>query len=171
MSDASTDSRPGRAVAPDEFRRVLGHMPTGVAVVTARGAQEPLALAVNSMTSVSLDPPLVLFCPAKTSTSWPRIREVGRFCINVMGAGHEALIRALAAKDPDRFARADITERHSGPAFGDALAWLDCEIWAEHEAGDHEIIVAQVDAVEVAGDEALEPLVFFRGAYGSFQLP
>jgi 3-hydroxy-9,10-secoandrosta-1,3,5(10)-triene-9,17-dione monooxygenase reductase component len=86
-----------------------------------------------------------------------------------MGSGHEALVRALAAKDPHRFVDVDFTHRDSGPVFADALAWLDCETWNQHEAGDHEIIVAQVNAAEVAKDCERNPLVFFRGAYGSFR--
>jgi 3-hydroxy-9,10-secoandrosta-1,3,5(10)-triene-9,17-dione monooxygenase reductase component len=74
-------------IAGEAFRQVLGHLPTGVTVITAWAEHEPTGMAANSVTSVSLDPPLVLFCPAKSSTTWPHIRQSGRFCVNVM-AGH-----------------------------------------------------------------------------------
>jgi flavin reductase (DIM6/NTAB) family NADH-FMN oxidoreductase RutF len=154
-------------IDPDEFRRVFSHLPTGVAVLTAHGADGPLGLAANSVTSVSLDPPLVLFCPARSSTTWPAIRATGAFCINVMASHHEAVTRAFAARGSDRFAGVRSVERPAGIALHDALAWIECRIEDEHDAGDHTIVVARVVAIEGA-ENVTDPLVFFRGAYGSF---
>ncbi|MBS1889094.1 MAG: flavin reductase family protein [Actinobacteria bacterium] len=162
-----TDSR---AIDPAHFRQVLAHLPTGVAVIAAHGPDGPIGMAANSVTSVSLDPPLVLFCPARTSTTWPELRAVGRFCINVMAGHHEEVTRRFAAKDTDRFAGVAYADRATGPALADALAWIECEIEDEHEAGDHTIVVARVVAMEAAS-QGHEPLVFFRGAYGSFRPP
>jgi len=153
---------------PGRFRQVLAHLPTGVSVITAHGADGPAGLAANSVTSVSLDPPLVLFCPARTSTTWPTIRNAGAFCINVMAGHHEAVTRRFAAKAVDRFAGLDYEDRPSGPALNDALAWIECRLEHEHEAGDHTIAVARVLAIEAAPALA-DPLVFFRGGYGSFR--
>jgi 3-hydroxy-9,10-secoandrosta-1,3,5(10)-triene-9,17-dione monooxygenase reductase component len=149
------------------FRQVLGHLPTGVTVVTAHHRDGPVAMSANSVTSVSLEPPLILFCPAKSSTSWPRIRESGRFCVNIFGAQHEAISRRFAAPGVDRFAGVAWHSRPSGPALDDAVAWIECTIDAEHEAGDHVIVVGAVDSLDVRQDGG-EPLVFFRGRYGSF---
>ena len=100
-----------------EFRRVLGHLPTGVTVVTAYAADGALAgMAANSLTSVSLDPPLVLICPAKTSTTWPALREAGTFCVNVMASHHEPLCRRFAQRGADRFADVAWHSRSAGPA-------------------------------------------------------
>src|SRR5581483_86519 len=89
---------------PDVFRNVLGHLPTGVTVVTAMSEHGPVGMAANSVTSVSLDPPLILICPASGSETWPLIREAGCFCVNVL-AGHQAeLCRQFSRKDTDRFA-------------------------------------------------------------------
>src|SRR3954463_2585218 len=86
-------------VSPVEFRRVLGHLPTGVTVLAAfRPDDEPIGMAANSVTSVSLAPPMILLCPAKSSTTWPGIRAAGRFCINVMAEHHEGLCRRFAAR-------------------------------------------------------------------------
>ena len=95
-------SKIGPYVDPERFRKVLGHLPTGVTVVTAHHSTGPVAMSANSVTSVSLDPPLILFCPAKSSTSWPKIHESGRFCINVFAAHHEDASRRFAAREVDR---------------------------------------------------------------------
>lgn len=159
---------PAPIVDSGHFRRVLAHLPTGVAVITAHGASGPTGMAANSVTSVSLDPPLVLFCPARTSATWPEIRAAGGFCINVMAGHHEEVTRRFAAKGVDRFAGVACEDRPTGPALCDALAWIECRLEQEHEAGDHTIVVARVCALEAAA-ELVDPLVFFRGAYGSFR--
>ena len=146
---------------------MLGHLPTGVTVVTGHHQAGPAAMAANSVTSVSLDPPLILFCPAKTSRTWPRIRERGRFCVNVFAAHHAGVSERFAAVGVERFEGVAWHARPAGPALDDAVAWIECTIHAEHEAGDHRIVVGAVDALDVRGDGDL-PLVFFRGAYGSF---
>jgi flavin reductase (DIM6/NTAB) family NADH-FMN oxidoreductase RutF len=155
------------AVDPDRFRDVLGHLPTGVTVVTAHDPDGPVAMSANSVTSVSLDPPLILFCPAKSSSTWPHIRDSGRFCVNVFAAHHEEASRRFAASGVDRFAGVSWHSRPSGPAIDDAVAWIECTIDAVHEAGDHLIVVGAVDQLDIR-EGADEPLVFFRGQYGSF---
>jgi 3-hydroxy-9,10-secoandrosta-1,3,5(10)-triene-9,17-dione monooxygenase reductase component len=153
-------------IEPAAFRKVLGHLPTGVTVVTANAVDGPVGMACNSVSSVSLDPPLISFCPARTSETWPALRDCGRFCVNVMANHHEEATRAFARKGVDRFAGIAHHPRAGGPALDDAVAWLDCEIRAEHEAGDHFIVVAAVVALDAQPDIA--PLVFFRGGYGTF---
>jgi 3-hydroxy-9,10-secoandrosta-1,3,5(10)-triene-9,17-dione monooxygenase reductase component len=155
-----------RDVEPEAFRRVLGHLPTGVTVITADHAAGAVGMACNSVTSVSLRPPLVSFCPARTSETWPAVRDAGRFCVNVLAHHHEEATRAFARKGVDRFAGISHHARRGGPALDDAVAWLDCEIRAEHAAGDHIIVVAEVVALDARPDAA--PLVFFRGDYGTF---
>ncbi|MGD9632871.1 MAG: flavin reductase family protein [Pirellulales bacterium] len=150
----------------DEFRRVLGHFPTGVTVITARGEGGPIGMAANSFTSVSLEPPLVLVCPAKSSTTWPSIRAGGRFCANILAHNHADICRQFARPDVDRFAGISWHERPTGPGLDEAVAWIECKIDNEYEAGDHVIVVASVGAIEAA--ETTEPLVFFRGGYGRF---
>ncbi|HEY6759961.1 MAG TPA: flavin reductase family protein [Baekduia sp.] len=158
-----------RVLDPHRFREVFAHLPTGVTVIAAHGDAGPVGMAANSVTSVSLDPPLVLFCPAKSSTTWPDIRSAGAFCINVLGDHHERITRQFAAKDTDRFRGVEHGHRTTGPALADAVAWIECELADEHDAGDHTIVVARVVALEAARDAALAPLVFFRGRYGTFR--
>ena len=153
-------------IEPYVFRRVLGHLPTGVTVITAQHQDGPVGMACNSVTSVSLEPPLIAFCPARESETWQALRAAGRFCVNVMAEHHEIATRAFARKGIDRFAGVAHHPRPGGPALDDAVAWLDCQIRAEYEAGDHLIVVADVVGLEARDDAA--PLVFFRGAYGTF---
>jgi 3-hydroxy-9,10-secoandrosta-1,3,5(10)-triene-9,17-dione monooxygenase reductase component len=156
-------------ITGEAFRHVLGHLPTGVTVITAHGADEPTGMAANSVTSVSLDPPLILFCPAKSSETWPAIRSAGRFCVNIMAGHHEEATRRFALKGVDRFSGVSYSQRDTGPALDDAVAWIECSLRDEHDAGDHTIVVADVLAIEAASGGA--PLVFFRGRYGTFLAP
>lgn len=155
------------AIDPADFRRVFAHLPTGVTVITAHGAGGPLGMAANSVTSVSMDPPLLLFCPSRSSATWPGIRATGAFCVNVMARHHEAITRGFAARDADRFAGVAWEHRPLGPGLAEALAWIECHVEDERDAGDHTIVVARVTAIEAAAALA-DPLVFFRGGYGSF---
>jgi 3-hydroxy-9,10-secoandrosta-1,3,5(10)-triene-9,17-dione monooxygenase reductase component len=155
------------ATDPLQFRQVLSHLPTGVTVVTAHGAAGPTGMAANSVTSVSLDPPLILFCPARSSATWPEIQDSGAFCVNVMASHHEALTRRFSLKGVDRFEGVSWDERSTGPALSDAVAWIDCRIINEIAAGDHTVVIGAVIAMEARPE--VEPLVVFRGSYGSFR--
>jgi len=161
-------ARPGPAtgVHPSEFRRVFGRLPTGVTVITAYTREGPTGMAANSVTSVSLQPPLVLLCPARSSATWPLIRAAGQFCISVLAGHQEEVARRFAARGADRFAGIGWQPRRGGPALDDALAWIDAELRHEHDAGDHTIAVARVIAIEAG--PGTSPLVFLRGGYGQF---
>ncbi|SEG61925.1 NADH-FMN oxidoreductase RutF, flavin reductase (DIM6/NTAB) family [Thermomonospora echinospora] len=150
------------------FRSVLGRFATGVVAVTAIGpGGRPAGLAANSFTSVSLDPPLVSFCVAHTSTSWPRLREAERLCVNILSRSQEEVCRRLAAKGGDKFAGLEWTlSPGGGPVLEGALAWIECAVEAEIPAGDHRIVVARVHHLDKHHDG--DPLLFYRGAYGRF---
>jgi 3-hydroxy-9,10-secoandrosta-1,3,5(10)-triene-9,17-dione monooxygenase reductase component len=147
------------------FRDALGRLATGVALVTAVTPDgEPAALIVNSLASVSLDPPLVSFCPARSSLTWARMRRAGRFGVNVLGRGHEGFVRGAAPAGADRFGGIDWAHGRTGvPLVADALAALECEIVDVHPAGDHWIVVGRVEALRASGAD--DPLIFFRGAF------
>ena len=94
-----------RDITPALYRTVLGHFPTGVAAITSIGADgAPVGMTIGSFVSVSLDPPLVAFLPDKGSSTFPKIREAGFFCVNVLGADQEHVCRAFAARGTDKFA-------------------------------------------------------------------
>jgi 3-hydroxy-9,10-secoandrosta-1,3,5(10)-triene-9,17-dione monooxygenase reductase component len=147
MTTAWRDDRESEATVPDgtsqsaqptidgrRFRKVLGHLPTGVTVVAGRRSDgHPVGMAVGSFTSVSLDPPLVAFLPDLTSTTWPVIRASGSFCVSVLGDRQEAVCRAFAAKGGDKFAGVGWTPAASGsPIIEGAVAYIDCDIETVH---------------------------------------
>lgn len=148
-----------------EFRRVLGHFATGVAVVSARGADDvPRGLTANAIASVSLDPPLVLVCVEEEAETHAVIADSGGFAISVLGADDEALARRFATSDSDaKFHGVPHRTAVTGaPVLEAALAWVDCRLWATYDGGDHTIFVGRV--VGAATGEG-SPLVFYRGGY------
>ncbi|MFF9350997.1 flavin reductase family protein [Streptomyces sp. NPDC014734] len=174
-------------VDPAEFRRVLGHFASGVTIVTAHDPADdvggPAGFACQSFASLSLDPPLVAFMVARTSTTWPRIARAGVFCVNVLGAGQGELCRGFAVSGADKFAGVMYT---AAPATGSPLldgvpAWIDCHVHAVHTGGDHLIVVGRVEALGAVeptdtdtdadadgGGTADGPLLFHRGRFGRF---
>jgi flavin reductase (DIM6/NTAB) family NADH-FMN oxidoreductase RutF len=150
------------------FRQVLGHFPTGVTVITATGSEgRPAGFAVGSFFSVSLEPPLVGFAAGKASSSWPGIRSAGSFCVNILAEDQEAVCRQFSSKVDDKFAGLGWTPASSGsPKLADVLAWIDCDIEAVHDAGDHEICIGRVRELKVERENG--PLLFYRGGYGQF---
>jgi 3-hydroxy-9,10-secoandrosta-1,3,5(10)-triene-9,17-dione monooxygenase reductase component len=161
---------PPGAVDSGRFRHVLGHFPTGVAVITADGSSGPAGMVVSSFTSVSLEPPLVAFLPDKSSTSWPAIRAAGSFCVNILSTGQEALCAQFARKGGDKFAGVSWTAAHSGaPVLEGVMAWIDCELTQTFESGDHYIAIGRVLQLEAADIGA--PLVFFQGGYQQLESP
>jgi 3-hydroxy-9,10-secoandrosta-1,3,5(10)-triene-9,17-dione monooxygenase reductase component len=146
------------------FRTILGHFATGVTVVTGHGPAGPSGMAANSFTSVSLDPPLILVCMATASSTWPAIRESGHFAVNILGEEHEEMCRRFGAKAGDRFEGVGWNPGKTGsPILADAIAYVDCVIEAEHEAGDHTIVVGRV--VDLGQPAEGGPLLFWRGGY------
>lgn len=156
------------AVEPGEFRRVLGHFATGVTVVTTRDEDGPAGFACQSFASLSLDPPLVVFMVARTSTTWPRIARAGAFCVNILGEEQGLLCRGFAVSGADKFAG---VAHRPAPVTGSPLldgvpAWVDCTVQSVHTGGDHLIVVGRIAALGAAEDGA--PLLFHRGRFGRF---
>ncbi len=149
------------------FREVLGHYPTGVCVVTALGAEgEPLGMVVGSFSSVSLDPPLVGFFPAASSSSWPMIEQAGNFCVNVLASDQTALCRQIAGPG-DKFAGVEYSiSEHRLPILAGAMAFIECRLESVTAAGDHFLVLGRVLRLEV--HRVIDPLLFFRGQYGTF---
>lgn len=154
-------------VERSQFRTVLGHFGTGVVVLTGVAEGEPLGFTCQSFMSLSLDPPLVAVAPGKRSRSWPRIAASGRFGVTVLTDRQEAVARNFATSGKDKFVGVGWSKSPAGqPWLSDALAWIDCEVAATHDAGDHRLIIGRVTGLEAG---AGEPLVFYRGGYGGFQ--
>ncbi|MBB6626022.1 flavin reductase family protein [Nocardioides sp. KIGAM211] len=158
---------PAAVAAARRFRDVLGRFASGVTVVTSTSGGQPVGLTCQSFSSVSLDPPLVLFVPAKTSRAWPLIQRSGKFCVNFLAADQADLSNTMASRGVDKFA--SVTWRPSeatgSPVLDGVLGHVDCTIHAVHEAGDHFIVIGRVLELAAAGPE--EPLLFYRGEYRS----
>lgn len=163
-ADASGDAGPqdwdSRA-----YRDTMGQFCTGVVVVAGVAGGELAGFAAQSFVSLSLAPPLIAVCPAKSSSSWPRIRRARRFAVNVLAEEHRALSQAFAKPG-----EAPPVGWRAGPASGapvldEALAYVECALNAEHDAGDHTVVVADVLGFGTLRANA-RPLLFFRGGYG-----
>jgi 3-hydroxy-9,10-secoandrosta-1,3,5(10)-triene-9,17-dione monooxygenase reductase component len=156
---------PEAVAAARRFRDVLGRFATGVTVVTAMSGDEPVGMTCQSFSSVSLNPPLVLFCPAKGSRAWPRIQRAGSFCVNLLAHDQAEISNLMATKGIDKFAAVDWQRSPStgSPLLNGILGYVDCTVHAVHEAGDHYIVIGRV--LDLAGTEAPAPLLFFEGRY------
>lgn len=147
------------------FRDALGRFATGVVFITAAPGGEPAGLIVNSFAAVSVAPPLISFCPSRSSLTWSRMRRAGRFGVNVLGRDHERFVVRATPAGADRFADLNWEPGSDGvPLLTDALTSLECEIVAEHPAGDHWIVVGSVEHLHLPSIK--DPLVFFAGAFG-----
>jgi len=149
------------------FRTALGCFPTGVAVVTTKlPGRHPMGITVNSFASVSLDPPLVLWCIERKSDRFATFIESEGYVINVLGTAHESVSVKLAGQGSHRLDGIGLLETELGaPALADALAIFECERHAVYEGGDHAILLGRV--LRFACREAGAPLVFFKGRYGA----
>ena len=148
------------------FRRALGTYPTGVAVVTAGAAStKPMGITVNSFTSVSLDPPLVLWCLDRNSDRFSVFAAAEGYVVSILGTAHQNVSARLAEPGAHVLDGIELMNTELGPpALADALAVFECSREATHEGGDHVILVGRVQRFS-HGDGA--PLVFFRGRYGA----
>lgn len=149
------------------FRQALGCFPTGVAVVTAMPADDhPVGMTVNSFTSVSLEPPLVLWCLDRKSGRFSAFAEADAYVVSILGTAHEEVSTRLAKPGSHSLDGLDLLDTELGPpALADALAVFECARYAVHDGGDHAILVGRV--LRFARREAGAPLVFFKGRYGA----
>jgi 3-hydroxy-9,10-secoandrosta-1,3,5(10)-triene-9,17-dione monooxygenase reductase component len=148
------------------FREVLGHFATGLTIVTALEEGEPVGFSCQSFSALSLDPPMVLLAPARSSTSWPRIAKAGAFCVNVLGEHQEALCRSFAVSGGDKFSGVEWTPGTTGaPRITGSLATIECRLGSIHDGGDHELVTGHVVDTEL-GEGA--PLLFYRSGFGHF---
>jgi 3-hydroxy-9,10-secoandrosta-1,3,5(10)-triene-9,17-dione monooxygenase reductase component len=151
---------------PERFRQVLGHFCTGVTIITALDDGQPVGFSCQSFGALSLQPPLVLFCPARTSRTWPKIERSGYFCANILAAAQRELASLFGRSNPDRFAAVAWSPDTAGsPVIDGVLTWVGCQIREVHEAGDHFIVIGEVR--ELGDCHAGRPLLFYRGRYGT----
>ena len=151
-------------MASAELRRVFGAFPTGVTAIAALVDGVPVGLAANSFTSVSLDPPLLSVCVAHTSTTWPLLADRTRLGVTVLGADQERACRQLASRSGDRFAGLDWHATDDGAVLLDgAGAWFDTSVEQHIRAGDHDIVLLRIHALDA--DHSVTPLVFHASRF------
>lgn len=156
-------------LAPAALRAALGHFATGVTVVTARdGGEQAFGTTANAVSSVSLDPPLLLVCLRDESETLAALLDSGHFAVNVLGAGQDELARRFARRAAaGTWADVGHAPGHGGaPRLHDALATLDCAVHDVADGGDHRIVVGRVLAVDHP-DEHVDPLLYYRGAFAA----
>ncbi len=155
---------PNSNLTPTSLREAFGHFPTGVVAIAAEVGGVREGLAVSTFVPVSLEPPLVSICVQNTSTTWPKLKDLPKLGISVLGEAHDAAARTLAAKTGDRFAGLETVSTHHGAVFikGTGL-WLESAIEQMIPAGDHTIVVLRVHEVTV--DAEVAPIVFHRSAF------
>lgn len=154
------------AVAPTplEMRRAMGTFASGVTVVTGYDG-EPVGFACQSFASVSLEPPLVLFCADHRGRSWPRIRDAGRFCVNVLAERQNDLCDRFGSSRGAKFEGLPWQlSRWGSPALPGVLLRVHAEVHDVHAAGDHDVVIGRVLELETPADAP--PMVFFRGRFG-----
>ena len=161
MAETAIDTR--------AFRDISGHFATGVTVVTMRDGDEPHGLTANAFTSVSLDPPLVLFCIDRDASLHDQMERAGAFAVNILSSAQRELADFFASHG-----RGDGGDSMGGfphrpgatgsPLLAGTLCWLDCRVWNRYDGGDHTIVVGEVVEMELTQAEG-SPLLFFGGAY------
>jgi flavin reductase (DIM6/NTAB) family NADH-FMN oxidoreductase RutF len=156
------------SVTPDEFRSVLGRFPSGVTIVTTKnrdGSDE--GMTVSAFCSVSLDPPLVLICIEKNASAYGALTTASGFVVNVLAASQEQIARRFSIVDIDRFEGVGYSRSQNGLAvLDDVLGVIECATFAMHDAGDHTIIVGEVEAARAQNGT---PLLYYRGGYAQLE--
>ncbi|MHA6194824.1 flavin reductase family protein [Pseudomonas wadenswilerensis] len=162
MSPSST------AIEPLSFREALGHYASGITVITSHVDEQPLGFTCQSFYSVSMNPPLVSFSVMRNSASYPGIRQAGRFLVNILSGDQAGISNQFARKGTDKWHGVEWQRSPLGnPIIAGSLHWLDCEIHAEHAAGDHLIVIGEVKALKRQEATAAQPLLYFKGQYAT----
>ncbi|MEJ5041642.1 flavin reductase family protein [Pseudomonas sp. B21-036] len=159
-------SRSSTAIEPLRFREALGHYASGITVITSQIEKEPVGFTCQSFYSVSMSPPLVSFSVMAGSASYPRIRQAGRFAVNILSGEQVGISNQFARRGTDKWQGVQWQASPLGnPIIAGSLHWLDCEIHAEHVAGDHLIVIGEVKALNLQQTAATQPLLYFKGQY------
>lgn len=154
------------AIDPLHFRKALSHFASGLTVITSHIDDEPIGFTCQSFYSVSTTPPLVSFSVKRESFSYPKIRRAGRFAVNILSDEQKAVSNLFAQQGADKWKEIDWNTSPLGnPLIGGSLHWLDCDIHAEHEAGDHLIVIGEVRALSLQQAATTQPLLYFKGQY------
>ncbi|MCW2790678.1 MAG: GntR family transcriptional regulator [Aeromicrobium sp.] len=149
------------------FRHVVGHLASGVTVITTRDGDRSHGMTASSVTSLSLDPPMMLACLNRATPTSRAVSESGRFAVNVLSRGSAHLAQQFAVPSEDKFSGVKVLQgEHGAPLLADALAHIECEVVEEVVGGTHQIFLGRVLSA-TAGEG--QPLTYFRGGFGRFE--
>jgi flavin reductase (DIM6/NTAB) family NADH-FMN oxidoreductase RutF len=155
-----------RVIDARAFRDALGHYASGITVITGIDGQGPIGFTCQSFYSVSATPPLISFSVMKTSTTYPRIQRAGAFAVNVLARDQQNVSNQFAKSGTDKWAGIGWSRTGAGtPVLDNSVMWLDCEIWAEHDAGDHLIVLGRVNEMSPVDQRPNDPLLYYKGQY------
>jgi len=156
----------GEPIDPRTFRHVLGQFCTGITIITTMHDDVPNGFACQSFAALSLEPPLVLFCPTKVSRSWQAIEASGKFCVNVLTESQRETCARFGSREPDKFAGVDWHRSKLGsPVLENSLAHIDCTVHSVHDGGDHFVVFGLVHSLSEVPKVKPRPLLFYRGEY------
>ncbi|MFJ3448264.1 flavin reductase family protein [Pseudomonas sichuanensis] len=160
------------AIEPSRFREALGHYASGITVITSLIDGEPIGFTCQSFYSVSMSPPLVSFSVMASSASYPGMRQAGRFAVNILSGEQVGISNQFARKGTNKWHGVQWQASPLGnPVIAGSLHWLDCQIHAEHAAGDHLIVIGEVKALKLHEASAAQPLLYFKGNYCNLAAP
>lgn len=149
-----------------QFKHVIGHFTTGVSVITVRNNGIDFGITASAVSSVSVEPPMLLVCVNKSTGTCHAIAGAKSFTVNIMKETQTELALRFARANTDKFSEVDFTYGHLGnPVLEDTLATLECRVVEEVNGGTHTVFLAEVQTAEAADGE---PLVYYRGKFGQF---
>lgn len=153
-------------IDPRTFRNVLGQFCTGITVITTVHEDTPVGFACQSFAALSLEPPLVLFCPTKVSRSWQAIEASGNFCVNILHENQKDISARFGSREPDKFAGIDwVPSKLGSPIIEGTLAHIDCTVHSVYDGGDHLVVFGAVKSLSDVPRKKPRPLLFYQGQY------
>ncbi|GHH99874.1 flavin reductase family protein [Neobacillus kokaensis] len=168
MSNVSSqENKPNQAVSSEEFRNVIGHFASGVSIITVRENEVDYGITASAVSSVSLDPPMLLVCANKSTGTCHAISKAGSFTVNILADGQSDLALQFARANTDKFKDVNMSYGELGnPVLNDTLAQIECRVVEEVTGGTHSVFLAEVQKADAAEND---PLVYFRGKFGQFK--
>lgn len=161
MTDSAPVEIDGRAL-----RNIFGQFGTGITIISTIIDGEPVGFACQSFAALSLDPPLVLFCPMKSSRSWTAIEQSGKFAVSILAEEQQEACAVFGSRNPDKFGNVDWHLSPGGlPVLDGSLAWLDCSVETVHDGGDHHVVYGRVQAFNTLPTRSERPLLFYKSQY------
>lgn len=153
------------------LRQIMSNFASGVVIATSIEFDKPVGLTIQSFASLSLNPPLCLICPSKTSTSWPQIRKSKRFVVNFLRSDQSDVAIQFGKRGNDKFLDIAWTPspNFGAPVLKNAIAWIECRNSASYDGGDHTVEIGEIVSASINEENYVGPLIFYHGNFGTFE--